>query len=269
MSTSRSMNDEGRRVSRDFDESACALSSRRTPAAMQRGGPGSLTKDDLKPLLALCCWLIAAAPVHVAAQAVPATPETATPPEPVGRLFFTPPQRQQLDVARVQRARTTLATEKTEEVSTAAPVPQTLTYDGAVRRSDGKTTVWINSRPVNDKDPASGAVIVGRVRPDGSVSLQMPQSGRSVELKPGQSVELLSGQIEDGLSRKPVAAPVEPKPAPKGAAPEARGDKSAAAAERARVERDREDRERQLDEAARALRDTTAAKPPGGTAAPR
>ena len=180
-------------------------------------------KDDLKPLLVLCCWLITAAPVqHVAAQAAPATPAVAKPPEPVGRLFFTPPQRAQLDVARIQRARTTLATEKTEEVSTAAPVPQTLTYDGAVRRSDGKTTVWINSRPVNDKDPATGAVIVGRVRPDGSVSLQMPQSGRSVELKPGQSVELLSGQIEDGLSRKPAAAPVEPKPAPKAATPEAK-----------------------------------------------
>jgi hypothetical protein len=39
--------DEGGRVSREFDESACALSSRRTPDAMQRGGLGSQTKDEL------------------------------------------------------------------------------------------------------------------------------------------------------------------------------------------------------------------------------
>jgi hypothetical protein len=30
------------------EERACARSSRRTPDAMQRSGPGSLTKDDLK-----------------------------------------------------------------------------------------------------------------------------------------------------------------------------------------------------------------------------
>ena len=227
-------------------------------------------KDDLKPLLALCCWLITAVPVHVAAQAVPATPAAAKPPEPLGRMFFTPAQRAQLDVARTQRARATLATEKTEEVSTAAPVPQTLTYDGAVRRSDGKTTVWINSRPINDKDPAGGAVIVGRVRPDGGVSLQMPQSGRTVDLKPGQSVELLSGQVEDGLTRKPAAQAELKPPAPK-TAPGAKADKSAAEAERARTERDREDRERQLDESARVLRDAAAKAPAaaGGTVAPR
>jgi len=188
----------------------------------------------------------------------------------IGRMFFTPTQRAQLDVARAQRARVTLATEKTEEVLATQPVPQTLTYDGVVRRADGSTTVWINSRPVNPKDPA-GPVIVGRVRADGGVSLQMPQSGRTVDLKPGQSVELLSGQIEERFVRKP--APPEPKPA---ARPEAKGEaraeaKGAAPApvDAARAEREREDQERQrVDEAvARALQEKSGAKPaPGSTA---
>ena len=174
-------------------------------------------------------------------------------------MFFTPAQRAQLDVARTQRARTTLATEKTEEVvTTAAPVPQTITYDGVVRRSDGKSTVWINSRPVNDKEPAGGAFIVGRIHADGAVSLQVPQSGRSVNLKPGQSIELLSGAIEERFARKPV--PPEPKPAAK-PVPDAKGVKPIANPNVAQEERDREDRERQLDEAARALRDATTAKP--------
>ena len=200
---------------------------------------------------------------------------------PLGRLFFTPSQRSSLDIARTQRARATLATEKTDEVSTAAPVPQSITYDGVVRRSDGRSTVWINRRPVHDKEAASSTVVVGRVRQDGSVSLQMPQSGRSVELKPGQSVELLSGAIEESFSRKPATPPEarpeaksESKPAAKGA-PEAKAEKSAADAERARVaERDREDRDRLLEDAARATRDAPAARPattaqPGGMEAPR
>jgi hypothetical protein len=215
-------------------------------------------------ILCVACGVLAESPMPAAAADAP-----------LGRLFFTPSQRSSLDIARTQRARATLSTEKTEEVATAAPAPQSITYDGSVRRSDGQSTVWINHRPVSDKESASGAVVVGKVRQDGSVSVQMPQSGRSVELKPGQSVELLSGAIEESYSRKPVTAPEEKpaaKPSAKGA-PEAKAEKSAADAERARTaERDREDRERMVEESARTVRDAAAAKaaaPAGATEAPR
>lgn len=169
-------------------------------------------------------------------------------------MFFTPAQRASLDTARTQRARATLSTEKTEE--TAAPVPQTITYDGMVRRSDGKTTVWLNNRPVDDKDPAGGATLVGRVGADGSVSLQVPQSGRSVDLKPGQSIELLSGAIDEGFLRKPAAT--EPKPAAKPPA-----DAKAGKPEAAKAEREREERQREAVEEAvsRALQEAASAKP--------
>jgi hypothetical protein len=159
------------------------------------------------------------------ALAVPAMPVAAQ--EAIGRLFFTPSQRASLDVARSQRARATLATERTEEQ--AAPAAQTITYGGMVRRSDGKSTVWINNRPVHDNEPA-GSAVVGRVRPDGSVSLQVPQSGRSVELKPGQSIELLSGAIEESYSRRSVQQ--EGKPASKPATePQRAGDTSGRSAQ--------------------------------------
>ena len=176
--------------------------------------------------------------------------------EPLGRMFFAPAQRAQLDIARTQRARTTLATEKTEEISNAAPAPQTITYDGAVRRSDGKTTVWLNGRPVNDKEPAGGALVVGRVRPDGGISLQMPQSGRTVDLKPGQSIELLSGAIEESFSRKPVTAP-EAKPSPKSATGE-KPATGAASPERAPTEREREEQQKKVEEAMRVLKESAA-----------
>lgn len=184
--------------------------------------------------------------------------------ERLGRLFFTPAQRSSLDVARTQRARATLSTEKTEQE--AAPVAQTITYDGMVRRSDGRTTVWLNSRPVNEREPAGGAAIVGRVRPDGGVTLQVPQSGRRVDLKPGQSVELLTGAIEEGNSRRPAAKPEpEPAPAEKSAkpAPGAQAARGPSAEERARAERDREDREQQRleDAISRTLQETVSARP--------
>ena len=198
--------------------------------------------------LTVCCALAAAA------ISVPAPAQ-----ERLGRLFFTPAQRASLDVARSQRARAALSTEKPEQE--AAPVPQTITYSGVLRRSDGKTTVWINNQPVHDRESAGAAAIVGRVRPDGSVTLQVPQSGRSVSLKPGQSVELLSGAVEEGYSRKLEAPRPEPKPAAKPAA-DAKSAKPATLPD-STAQREREERETQRleDAISRALVETASARP--------
>ena len=206
---------------------------------------------DWKISLTVCCALAAAL------TSVPAPAQ-----ERLGRLFFTPAQRASLDVARSQRARTALATEKPEQEAT--PVPQTITYSGVLRRSDGKTTVWINNQPVHDRESAGAATIVGRVRPDGSVTLQVPQSGRSVILKPGQSVELLSGAVEEGYSRRLESSRPEPKPA---AAPEGKPAASARTAKPAApdsaAQREREEREtlRLEDAISRALVETASARP--------
>jgi hypothetical protein len=212
---------------------------------------------DWRTGLVLCCTLAAAAmPAPAPAQ------------ERLGRLFFTPAQRASLDVARSQRARSALATEKTED---AAPVPQTITYSGVLRRSDGKTTVWINNQPLHERDSAGAAAIVGRVRPDGSITLQVPQSGRRVILKPGQSVELLSGAVEEGSSRRLEA----PKPESRSdAMPAAKAGAAKAAADSSAARREREEREAQRleDAISRALVETASARPlappPGPPAKP-
>ena len=118
--------------------------------------------------------------------------------EPLGRLFYTPAQRVQLDAARSQRSRGPVVPEQQESP---APVPERLTYDGMVRRSDGKTTVWINNRPINDGRPAEGLPFTSRLRPDGSVKLGVTQADRSVDLKVGQSAEILSGTIAEPYGR--------------------------------------------------------------------
>jgi hypothetical protein len=204
-----------------------------------------MTRDWIAGFLALST-LTVSAPAAAQAQ------------ERLGRLFFTPAQRASLDIARSQRARAAVATERTEQEAT--PVPQTITYSGVVRRSDGKTTVWINNQAVHDRESAGAAAIVGRVRPDGSVTLQVPQSGRSVSLKPGQSVELLTGSVEEGYSRRVEAPKPEPKPAAKPAASAAAA--KASAERTAQRERDeRESQQRIEDAISRALTETASARP--------
>jgi len=104
--------------------------------------------------------------------------------EPLGRLFLTPQQREDLDRRR--------ATNRVEEE---APTPQIkegpLTLDGQVQRSDGRTTTWINGVPEYDshrsRDPARLTLV--------------PNEGESgVSLKVGQVYERASGEVRDRLN---------------------------------------------------------------------
>ena len=126
--------------------------------------------------------------------------------EPLGRLFYTPAQRAQLDTLRSQRNIAPSVPEQQEPV----PVPEVITYGGIVRRSDGKTTVWINNQAINDGKDGDRSAVVSRVQPDGSVAVEVPQTSRSVRLKVGQSVEIGSGTIEEPYARSPAVA--KPKP---------------------------------------------------------
>jgi hypothetical protein len=126
--------------------------------------------------------------------------------ETLGRLFFTPAQRAQLDVARSQKNRATPGSGQTDE---AAPLPEILTYSGSVRRSDGKSTVWLNNRAMHGQQSIEGIAVIGRVNPNGAVTLQVPQTSRNIELKAGQSVDIGSGVIEEPYARQVTA----PKPA--------------------------------------------------------
>ena len=163
-------------------------------------------------------WLILA----VAALAAPAAPGA----EPLGRLFYTPAQRAQLDTARAQRRKATVASEQ----EAAAPVPEVLTYDGMVRRSDGKTTVWINNRAINDGRPAGSLPFTSTLRPDGSVKLGVAQTDRSVDLKVGQSAEIVSGTITEPYGRaSPGSAPAAKRPTKPDAVPAPAGARAPAA----------------------------------------
>jgi ribosome-associated protein YbcJ (S4-like RNA binding protein) len=105
----------------------------------------------------------------------------------LGRLFFTPQQRQELD-----RRRASNVQEKE------AVVESSVTVNGHVARSSGKTTTWVNGVPQYDTysggDPA-------RVHlQDGTVKI-------------GQTIDRTRGEVKDGLGGGTVR--VNPKPPPR------------------------------------------------------
>jgi hypothetical protein len=131
----------------------------------------------MRPLLLLA--LLAAmlrAPLADAAE-----PPAQDPGQGLGRLFLTPQQRQDLDRRRAANIQ-----------ETAAVVQEsTLTVQGQVSRSSGKTTTWINRVPQNDSlrgpDPAQVTIPTGEGQPE-------------VTLKVGQTHDNVRGETRDGLA---------------------------------------------------------------------
>jgi uncharacterized caspase-like protein len=156
-------------------------------------------------------WLASASTSAAQPETAVSTPQSARAARsapPLGRLFFTPIERAQLDIARVQKKAPAPAT-VAEPVQAPPSAPQIVRYGGIVRRSDGKSMLWINNRLVEEKEALAGLNLKGKVRPDGSVTLQVPESGSSIDVKVGQSVELHSGKLAEGRHARPAQKAVE------------------------------------------------------------
>jgi len=100
--------------------------------------------------------------------------------EDLGRLFLTPQQRQDLDRRRAANIQ-----------ETAAVIQEsTLTLQGQVSRSSGKTTTWVNRVPQHDtysnSDPTRATIQTG-------------EDGTKVELKVGQTFDRVRGETRNGL----------------------------------------------------------------------
>ena len=122
----------------------------------------------------------------------------------LGRMFFTPAQRATLDNARKQNIRVEIGNESEQQPATPT-VPQNVRLNGMIRRSDGKNTIWLNNRIVNEQQPGNLNAAIGKG--DNKVRLSLPDSGRNLDLKVGQTVEIVSGTIEEGYLRRPAAKP--------------------------------------------------------------
>ena len=116
----------------------------------------------------------------MAAVAMIGTPHSAAA-EDLGRLFFTPQQRQDLDRRRAANVQET-ATFIQES---------TMTLQGQVSRSGGKTTTWVNAMPRHDTYGSSDPT---------RATIQTGEDGTKVELKVGQTFDRVRGETRDGLA---------------------------------------------------------------------
>ena len=125
----------------------------------------------------------------------------------LGRLFFTPQQREDLD----RRRASNRAEEEAPQIREGP-----LTLDGHVQRSSGRTTTWINRTPEYDD---------GRVSADPARVTVAPNPGEpGVSLKVGQTYDRASGEVRGllGGGEVEVGAPPKPGPVPERRAPAAK-----------------------------------------------
>lgn len=114
-----------------------------------------------------------------------------------GRLFSSPAERKKLDMLRQSRQ---LIIENPQQnvpsASMAPELPDPVTMQGYVKRSDGTTTLWINNKTVQENS-TQDQVEIGRLSQskhtlkDGSQSLtvRIPATGKNIHLKAGQVYE--------------------------------------------------------------------------------
>lgn len=127
--------------------------------------------------LAGCLLASAACPAAVAEEAL-------------GRLFFSPERRQQLD-----RQRELNVLDKQQP-----PADPTLTIDGVVARSSGKRTAWVNGSPQHEDEQWTGLAVTPRHGDPGKVLVETSdltaaraRVGQTVNRNTGDSVDLLNG----------------------------------------------------------------------------
>jgi len=105
---------------------------------------------------------------------------TAAAAQELGRLFFTPEQRQTLDARRKARV---------PDKPAAAAAPQ-MRLDGYVKRSDGRSTVWVNGETTDDAPRIPATT-------DGRLPVHVGETGARVGLKPGETLDRGSNEVRD------------------------------------------------------------------------
>ncbi len=112
-------------------------------------------------------------------------PASAAADENLGRLFFTPQQRQDLDRRRQANIQ-----------DSAVGAESLITVNGQVSRSSGRSTTWINGVP---QESAS------KPRDPAKVTLPGGEGEAPVSLKIGQTLDKVRGEIRDELGEGRIA----------------------------------------------------------------
>lgn len=125
-----------------------------------------------------------------------------------GRLFSRPGERKNLDVMRQNQKLKLITQQDLQQQSSggddSVPLPEPLILQGYVKRSDGTTTLWVNSKPVQENSQVDDVEIGHLTRQQGlvnnssdSLNIKIPATGKHVRLKAGQMYEPETNQIKE------------------------------------------------------------------------
>ena len=127
--------------------------------------------------------------------------------EPIGRLFTSPAERNNLDYLRQTKkkliAPVTIDAAETVKAPEASPIvlPDAVNLQGYVKRNDGKQgTVWVNNQALQENS-GNKEVQVGRLS-EGSdrVPLKLSANGRRLNLKAGQVYDPENNRVHEARS---------------------------------------------------------------------
>ena len=105
--------------------------------------------------------------------------------EPLGRLFFTPAERNVLDAGK-----------SLSKPTPALPPPRNVMLNGVVTRSDAERTVWINGKPYHDRSPDGLQVMTNPSSPE-STEIRVKGREHAARIKVGQQLNLNAGTVTD------------------------------------------------------------------------
>lgn len=115
--------------------------------------------------------------------------------ETLGRLFFTPERRMALERQRTHNVQQAQALQGT-----------TMSLDGVVYRSSGKSTVWINQHAQNENDARRTGVTAILSPRDPGRALISPGEDLPAKLKVGEAVNRATGERDTRLGGGAIEA---------------------------------------------------------------
>jgi hypothetical protein len=125
-----------------------------------------------------------------------------------GRLFSRPSERKNLDIMRQKQQLKVLTQQDLQQESSVGDVPVALpepvTLQGYVKRSDGSTTLWVNGKAVQENSQVDDVEIGHLTRQQAmvknssdSLNVKIPATGKHIRLKAGQTYEPETNQIKE------------------------------------------------------------------------
>ena len=122
--------------------------------------------------------------------------------EPLGRLFFTPAQRNTLDAGK--------QLDRPKKAGPSVRGPRSVTLNGIVTRSDGESTVWVNGRALDGRT-ATGVSSTASGSDPAAARVKVRGARNTVQMRVGQRLERSTGRItepyESNVNQTEAATP--------------------------------------------------------------